>query len=425
MTQTKLSEEEINIQPPKSSFKKHFRVFWVAALVCVSFYAGVFYSQYKVSKTNKTSVIGDLLIESHKKDQPKDVDFNLFWEAWNLVSEKYVDPSKIDKNKMIYGAISGMVKSLGDPFSEFMNPEESQAFSADLQGTFEGIGTEIGVKNDILTVIAPIEGTPADKAGIKAGDMIIKIDDAVTTDMSVDEAVSKIRGPRGTEVKLTILREKNGDPKEITITRDTINVKSAKVEFKDGEIAVLRISKFGDDTTFELNRSATEILSRKAKGIIVDLRNNPGGYLETAVDAASKFIPRDKLVVSEENRDGSKKEYKALGGDLLNGIPAVILVNSGSASASEILAGALRDNLEAKLVGKKTFGKGSVQELEKMAGGSSLRITIARWLTPNGEYIMEKGLNPDIEVDLTDDDYNRGRDPQMDKALEILREETK
>ena len=391
MNQVKLPEES-NTHPSRNPFRKHFRFFLIIVLLCASFYGGVFYSQYKAAKTNRTDIIQDLLLENHRKDQPNEVNSDLFWEAWNLVTEKYVDPSKVDKNKMLYGAISGMVKSLGDPFSSFMNPEESQQFSEDMQGTFEGIGTEIGLKNDILTVIAPIEGTPADQAGLKAGDMILKIDDTMTTDMSVDEAVAKIRGQKGTSVKLTILREKNGSPKEISIVRDTINVKSVKIDFKDSGIAVIKISKFGDDTSFEFNRVANEAVSRKASGIILDLRNNPGGYLETAVETASKFIPEDALVVSEEDRGGKRNEYKAEGGDILKGIPVTVLVNGGSASASEILAGALRDDLGAKLVGNKTFGKGSVQQLEKMTGGSSLRITIARWLTPKGDYIMEKGI---------------------------------
>lgn len=415
-----MNAESNNINTP---FRRHFKVFVVVVLLCVSFYAGVFYSQFKTPKENKTGLIDNLLAENHVKDQPKDVDFNLFWEVWNLVNEKYVDPSKINKNKMIYGAIAGMVKSLGDPFSGFMTPEESRQFADDLQGTFEGIGMEVGMKNDILTVIAPLEGTPAQRAGIKAGDMLLKIDDTVTTDMTVDEAVSKIRGPRGTEVRLTVLREKNGTPKEITIVRDTINVKSVKLEFKDEGIAVLRISKFGDDTTLEVSKAANEILGRKSRGIVIDLRSNPGGYLESAVDVASKFIPSGKLVVSEEDRGGAKKEYKSRGGNLLNGIPVVVLVDGGSASASEILAGALRDDLGAKLIGKKTFGKGSVQQLENLTGGSSLRITIARWLTPAGEYIMEKGISPDIEIEPAEDDPNGDLDLQMEKALEVLKGE--
>lgn len=408
-----------------SGFRKHFKVFVVVILLCVSFYGGFSYSQYKTAKTSTSGILQNILAKNISGDQPKDVNFGLFWEAWNLINKKYVDTTKVDKDKMIYGAISGMVKSLGDPFSSFMNPEESQQFSDDMQGNFDGIGVEIGMKNDILTVISPIEGTPGANAGLRSGDRIIKIDDKMTTDMSVDEAVSMIRGPKGTEVVLTILREKDSNPKEIKIIRDTISVKSVKLEFKDNGIAWIKISKFGDDTDTEFNKAVNQILSNSSKGIILDMRNNPGGYLETAVDISSKFIPEGNIVVSEEERDGGKREYKARGGDILNGIPIVILVNGGSASASEITAGALRDDLGAPLIGKKTFGKGSVQQLEKLTGDSTLRITIARWLTPNGEYIMEKGLDPDIDVELTDEDYNKDHDPQLDKAIETLKEKMK
>lgn len=414
--------EQINNTQGKSKFRKHFRVFVVVLLVSISFFAGVYYAEYKAAKNNKNAVLENLLIKSHDKEKPQNVDFGLFWEAWNLVNEKYVDKSKLDQTKMIYGAISGMIKAVGDPFSGFMNPDETQAFSEDMEGTFEGIGLEIGMKNEILTVIAPLEGTPAAKAGLRAGDKILKIGDEITTDMTVDQAVAKIRGPKGTEVKLTILRNGDSEPKEIKMTRDTISVKSVKLEMKDGDIAVARISKFGDDTTAEFTKAATQIITQKSKGIILDIRNNPGGYLESAIDISSKFIPAGKTVVSEETSDGSKKAYEARGGSILSGIPVVVLMNSGSASASEITAGALRDELGAVLVGKKTFGKGSVQQLEKLSGGSSLRITIARWLTPNGDYIMERGIDPNVDVGLTDDDYNNDRDPQMDRALEILKE---
>lgn len=406
-------------------FKKHFKIFIIIVLLCVSFFAGVFWDKYAASKTATTGSIENLLVKGHGKNQPTSVDFGLFWEAWNLLDEKYVDTSKLDQEKMIYGAISGMVKAVGDPFSSFMDPEESRQFSQDLEGTFDGIGVEIGMKNEILTVISPIDGSPAAKAGLKAGDKILKIGDALTTDMSIDEAVSKIRGPRGTEISLTVLRNGDEDPKELKITRETINVKSVTLEFKDGDIALIKITKFGDDTTTEMNRAANLAVSQKARGVLLDLRNNPGGYLESAIDVSSKFVPRGKIVVSEEQRNGQKKDYAARGGDILGNLPIVVLVNAGSASASEITAGALRDNLKTALVGKKTFGKGSVQELEKLSGGSSLRITIARWLTPNGEYIMEKGIDPTVDIDLTDDDYNNDRDPQLDKALEIMREKLK
>jgi len=412
-------ETEIsNGKPPKN--RRHFKTFIVIILVCASFFAGAFYDKHLSSKSASSNTIESLLVNGPNKDQPKNVDFSLFWEAWNLINDKYVDTTKIDQQKMIYGAISGMVKSIGDPFSSFMDPEESKQFSQELEGTFEGIGVEIGMKSDILTVISPLAGSPAEKAGLKAGDKILKVGDKLTSDMTVDEAVSLIRGPKGTDISLTILHEKSSAPVEVKITRDQINVKSVTLDWKNNNIAVIKISKFGDDTVSGMNQAASQVVSQKAKGVILDLRNNPGGYLEAAVEVSSEFIPKGKVVVSEEERGGGKKEYDARGGDILGGIPVVVLVNSGSASASEITAGALRDDLGAQLIGKKTFGKGSVQELEKLSGGSNLRVTVARWLTPNGDYIMEKGIDPTIDVDLTDADYNNNRDPQMDKALEVL-----
>ncbi|MFA6285295.1 MAG: S41 family peptidase [Parcubacteria group bacterium] len=413
---------EKNNEPKK--IRRNFKTFGLVILISVSFFAGSLFNKYTTSKSKSPVTIESLLVKSHDTSQPSDVDFSLFWEAWNLLNDNYVDTTKLDRQKMIYGAISGMVKAVGDPFSSFMNPDESQQFSQDLEGTFEGIGVEIGMKNDILTVISPLESSPGEKAGLRAGDKILKIGDKLTTDMTVDEAVSLIRGQKGTEITLMILHEKSTSPIEIKIIRDQINVKSVKLEFKDNGIAVIKISKFGDDTTSGMNQAANQIVSQKAKGVILDLRNNPGGYLESAIDISSKFIPAGKVVVSEEERgaqNGGKKDFSARGGDILGSIPVVVLVNGGSASASEITAGALRDDLNAPLIGKKTFGKGSVQELEKLVGGSTLRVTIARWLTPNGDYIMEKGIDPTIDVDLTENDYNNNRDPQMDKALEVIK----
>ena len=415
---------EINNQKPKK-YRGHFKLFAILLLISISFYAGTLYNKYRSSRSTSSNAIESLLVKSHDNQQPQNVDFSLFWEAWNILNDKYVDTTKLDQQKMIYGAISGMVKAVGDPFSSFMDPEESQQFSQDLEGTFEGIGIEIGMKNDILTVISPLADSPAEKAGLRAGDKILKIGDKLTTDMTIDEAVSMIRGPKGSEISLTILHEKSSNPFEVKIVRDQINVKSVRLEWKDNGIAVVKISKFGDDTVSGMNQAASQIVSQKAKGIILDLRNNPGGYLEAAIDVSSKFIPQGKTVVSEEERGAGKKDYPARGGDILDGIPVVVLVNGGSASASEITAGALRDDLGTELIGKKTFGKGSVQELEKLTGGSNLRVTIARWLTPNGDYIMEKGIDPTIDVDLTDADYNADRDPQMDKAMEVIQGEIK
>ena len=398
---------------PKPPFRKHFKFFAVIILLCISFFGGISYNKYSSAKSSSKGTIETLLAKGNGKEQPKDVDFGLFWESWNLLNDKYVDTSKLDKQKMIYGAISGMVKSIGDPFSSFMDPAASQQFSNDLGGTFEGIGVEIGVKSDILTVISPLDGSPAQIAGLRAGDKILKIGDKLATEMTIDEAVNSIRGPKGTEISLTILHDKSTSPIEVKITRDQINVKSVKLEWKDNNIAVIKISKFGDDTVSGMNQAANQAVSQKAKGVILDLRNNPGGYLEAAVEVSSQFVPKDKLIVSEEERGGGKKEYTGRGGNILGNIPVVVLVNGGSASASEITAGALRDDLQTPLIGKKTFGKGSVQELEKLTGGSNLRVTIARWLTPNGDYIMEKGIDPTIDIDLTDADYNNNKDLMM------------
>lgn len=418
-----METEEKSDKPKK--IRRNFKTFALIILISVSFFAGSLFNKYTASKDTKSISIENLLVKSHDKSQPSNIDFSLFWEVWNLLNDKYVDTTKLDRQKMIYGAISGMVKAVGDPFSSFMDPSESRQFSQDLEGTFEGIGVEIGMKNDVLTVISPLDGSPAEKAGLRAGDKILKVGDKLTTDMTVDEAVSLIRGPKETEISLTILHEKSTSPIEVKIVRDKINVKSVKLEFKDNGIAVVKISKFGDDTTSGMNQAASQIVSQSAKGIILDLRNNPGGYLEAAIDVSSKFVPKGKLVVSEEEREGGKKDFPARGGDILGNLPVVVLVNGGSASASEITAGALRDDLDAPLIGKKTFGKGSVQELEKLIGGSTLRVTIARWLTPNGDYIMEKGIDPTIDVDLSDADYNNNRDPQMDKALEVIKEKIK
>ncbi len=403
--------------------KNRFKAFVVIVLMVASFFAGSAWNAYKHKSdySENAAKVNDLFNSYHNKKQPSDVDLSIFWEVWNIAQEKYIDKSKLDKEKLIYGAVTGMVKAIGDPFSNFLTPDETKSFAEDMQGSFEGIGVEIGMKNEVLTVIAPIEGSPGAKAGLKPGDKIIKINDDVTVDLSVEEAVKMIRGPKGTEVRLTVLSEGSEKPKEVSILRDIISIKSVRYEFKEnGKIAYVKIIKFGDDTTQLINSISNEIITAGAKGIIIDLRNNPGGYLETAVDVCSRFIPKGKLVVAEENYEGKRNEFNAKGGNILSSLPVVVLINNGSASASEIMAGALRDQLNVKLIGKKTFGKGSVQELEKLDDGSSLKITVAKWLTPKGESIMEKGLSPDIEVEMTENDVNQNRDPQLEKAIEIV-----
>lgn len=385
------------------SKKKIFFSFLVVVLIGISFYSGFFYGKLQC-----------------KICPPEEIDFSLFWEAYHKLQEKFVDKSKIDIQKIIYGAISGMVNSLGDPYTIFLTPEESKRFEEDVKGTFEGVGMEIGIKKGQLQVVAPLEGTPAQRAGIKAGDKILKIDDRTTENITLDEAVSLIRGPKGTKVRLTIFREGWEKEKEFEIVRDVILVPSLKWEMKDG-IIYLKIYQFSEIASFDFTRAAIEILNQPTQKMILDLRNNPGGYLEVAQDIAGWFLEEGKIVAIEDFGNGEKKEYKSDGPAKFLDYKIVILINGGSASGAEILAGALRDNRGILLIGEKSFGKGSVQELEKLSGGSSLKITVAKWLTPKGNLISDVGLEPDIKVEMTENDFNEEKDPQLEKAIEILK----
>ena len=354
---------------------------------------------------------------------PADVDFSLFWEAWKTVEEKYVDKEKINIQEMIYGAISGMIKSLNDPYTVFLKPEDAKRFIEDVKGTFEGVGMEIDIRDDQLQVIAPLEGTPAQKAGLRPGDIILKIDGKSIIDITIDEAVNLIRGPKGTEVILTIYRQEWEESKDIKIIRGVIDIPSLMLEIRDDQIAYLRLYHFSEKAASDFREAAIKILSSDAQKIILDLRNNPGGYLEVAQEIAGWFLEKGQLVAIEDfGESKEQKDHLAEGNAKLVSYAMVVLINKGSASGSEILAGALRDNRGVKIIGETSFGKGSVQELTKLKGSSSLKITIARWLTPNGEFIADKGLEPDIKVEMTAEDYEAGLDPQLDKAVEIIKE---
>ena len=355
----------------------------------------------------------------------KNVDFSLFWKVWDALGASYYDKSKLNPSKMVEGAISGMVAAIGDPYTVYLPPEENKVVEEDLQGSFGGVGIQIGFKGKQLAVIAPMPDTPAEKAGIKAGDFILAIKDEkkkidkTTGGMSLPEAVQIIRGPAGSEVTLTLLRDGQNEPIEVKLVRADIKVPSVILTFegRNKDIAYLKLLKFGGETENEWNNAVSKIISNNTKGIILDLRNNPGGYLQGAVDIASDFLKLGTVVVSQEV-NGKKDDFKTSRLPRLPRYPLVILVNEGSASASEILAGALRDQAEVKLVGKTTFGKGTIQEPKTINGGAGLHITIARWLTPKGEWVNEKGLKPDIEVD---DKPDTTEDEQFNKALEVLK----
>lgn len=411
----------------KKILKIILKVVVMAAIVGASFGAGLYLpgrnEAIKRLATGEAVYAGQVL---GKYSQPKrgyltqDENFSLFWDVWDALKKEYVDKSKLNEKELFYGAIKGMVASVGDPYTVFMDPKTAQEFESDMAGTFEGIGAEIGIRKDTLTVIAPLADSPAAQAGLRAGDKIYAIDGKSTAGITIDEAVNKIRGPKGTVVKLTILREGMEQAKEIPITRSTITVKSVTgEEVKGKDIYKITITNFNDDTKDLFEKEVLNVLAKNPKGIILDLRNNPGGYLDTAIDVASEWIDNG-LIVTEKFSQDKKNDFSATGHARLKDYKTVILVNEGSASASEIVAGALKDHGKATLVGKTTFGKGSVQTLESLDDGSSLKVTVAKWMTPNGYNINEVGIKPDVEVDMTQADYDSGKDPQLDKAIEIL-----
>ena len=388
--------------------KQIFIPIFLILVVLASFNIGVWFGQ--IQKTCKVCA-------------PEELDFSLFWEALNKIQEKYVGKDSLDTQAMIYGAVAGMVESLDDPYTVFLNPEDAKVFAEDVKGSYEGVGMEIGVRKGQLQVIAPLQGTPAQKAGLKTGDKIMKIDGELTLDMTIDEAVSKIRGPKGTEVTLTIYREQQEETKEIKIVRQVIEIPSMEWELREDNIAYIKLYHFSGQASYDFSKIAIEILNSPADKIILDLRNNPGGYLGVAQDVAGWFLEKGEVVLIEDfGKDEEQKLYKAEGNARLSSYPIVILINQGSASGSEILAGALRDNRAIKLIGETSFGKGSIQELTGLQGDSSLKITTAKWLTPNGDSITDKGLEPDIEIEMTDEDYEQDKDPQLDKAIEIIKQ---
>ncbi len=353
------------------------------------------------------------------KGEPKEIDFSLYGQVWSLLSQDFVNKDKLNSQEMFYGSLRGLVGSMNDPYTIFMDPKETKEFSADMAGTFEGIGAEIALKNNLITVVAPLDGMPAQKAGIKAGDKIFAINGTSTAGFTTDAAVRLIRGPKGTKVKLSIMRTGFEKPKDFEISREIIVVKSVKVEFRKDGLAVLRISSFGDDTLNLFEDAVKQIQAKKPKGLILDLRNNPGGYLDAAVAISSEWVSSGR-VVTEKFSDGTVKNYQSNGNGRLENIPTAVLVNGGSASASEIVSGALLDLKKGTIIGEKTFGKGSVQSIRELPDGSSVKVTVAKWLTPAGNSINDTGIAPMVEVKLSADDFNKNLDPQLNKAVEVL-----
>jgi carboxyl-terminal processing protease len=349
-------------------------------------------------------------------------DFNPFWKAWNVLNDKSIYKNNINDQERVWGAISGLASSLGDPYTVFFPPKENKTFAEEIKGSFEGIGAEIGIKDKILTIIAPLKDTPAWKSGLKAGDKIIKIDETMTNDMSIDEAIDLIHGPKGTTVKITVLRSGENDTREFNIIRDTILIPTLDTELRDDGIFIIKLYSFTENSDLLFKDALIKFVNSKSNKLILDLRGNPGGYLGSAVNIASWFIDEGKTILIEDNGNGSKEKiYRSHGPRIFSDeLSFVVLVDGGSASSSEILAGALSEHKVATLIGEKTYGKGSVQELVKITEDTSLKITVANWYTPNRISISLEGLQPDIKVPLTLKDFENKKDPQLNKAIQIL-----
>lgn len=403
-------------------FKKQHIEIIVLFLVIVASISGAFYLGYQrgTEKPKTVLIEGVSDINGGNKDA---VDFGLFWNAWQLLKEKYVGNKNLDNKNLIYGAISGVFDSLGDDYTVFMPPSDAKKFSEDISGEFSGIGAQIDVRDKQLMVVSPLKDSPAEKFGLKPMDKILEINSTSTAGMSVDDAVKIIRGKKDTAVVLTIMRDGWTEPKDISIIRDTIQIPTIDWEIKDGDIAYVRLYNFYEKAPYLFYQMAMDFAQENPQGIILDLRNDPGGYLDVAINLAGWFMENGNTVVSEEFGSGEKQVYTSYGNGYLKDLPIVVLINEGSASASEILAGALRDIRGAKLVGKKSFGKGTVQQVEQLPDGSLAKITVAHWRLPEGQLIDKNGLEPDYEVDVNDDDISAGRDVQLDKALEVIKKE--
>lgn len=413
------------------------RTLQIILVIVVAFLTGYYVGVSKISfdwkgYTPKISVVS--------KEPPASistVDFAPFWNVWQKVINSYYDKEAIDSKKLLNGAISGMVQSLGDPYTVYLPPVQNDNFKQGMAGQFEGIGAELGMKDKQIIVVAPIDGMPAQKAGIKAGDEILKVNDQPTTGWTLSQTVEKIRGPKGTKVVLSVLQKGGNKSKEISIMRGTITVKSAtgwikKIKDIDSvkstslnseeKIMYLRLSQFGDHTNQEwlslINTLSLEMKKNgEVKGAILDLRNNPGGYLNDATFIASEFLSKG-IIVMQEKSPGDRITFSVSRNGLLIDMPIVVLINKGSASASEIVAGALRDHRKIKLIGETSFGKGTIQQAEDLGDGAGLHVTVAKWLTPNGTWVHGKGLAPDIPVSLNEKDP--ADDTQLEKAIEEL-----
>lgn len=355
-------------------------------------------------------------------DPASEIDLTLLWGVWKLLLKHYIDPVALEPRSMFFGAVRGLVAAVGDPYTTFMTPEENEDFRESLDGELQGIGAELTVRDGQVIIVSPLKGSPAERAGLQPEDIVVEVDGASVVGQSLSEVVQKIRGPKGTKVTIGVLREDEAKILSFTITREEIKVPSVSFEVKEtesGSVAYLEVNQFGDDTIEEVAEVLRGLREDEVSGLVLDLRFNGGGYLDGAVDMTSLFLEKGK-VVSVQRRTGEPQHHYVSGRPLLTSLPLVILINEASASASEIVAGALQDHERAKVIGKKSFGKGTVQEVMDLPGGSSLRVTVAKWLTPSGKDLSADGVHPDIEVEFEEEDRGAGRDPQLEAALAAI-----
>lgn len=355
-------------------------------------------------------------------DPEQQVDLTLFWTVWRTAMQNYVEPSEIDNREMYYGAITGLVEGIGDPYSTFFTPKENEEFRDALGGRLEGIGAEMTERDGLIVVVSPLNGSPAKEAGLQPEDIVIAVDGEPIDTLNFLEVIAKIRGPKGTDVTLTIVRPDANEQLELTITRDAITVPSVELTFEEsdeGNVAIIAVNQFGALTTREMRNAIEQIAERDdVAGAIVDLRYNGGGYLEGAVEMASFFVEGTPTIVTVERRNGNDVKHNASGRPLAPELPLIILINQGTASASEIVAGSLQDLDRATVIGTQSFGKGTVQELFEFPDGSSIRLTVAHWLTTNGRNLAKEGVTPDIEME--DDPETTDIDEQLERALREL-----
>lgn len=351
-------------------------------------------------------------------------DFTLFWQVYDSIQQNYYDKSKIDGKKILYGAIQGMVGSLGDPYTTFLTPDQNKQSQDYLSGTYEGVGIQLGYKDSKMVVMAPLDGSPAKAAGVRSGDLVLKIADKTTTNMTLDDAVTLIRGKAGTAIDLTLAHDGATSSYTTHLVRAQIQLKTAMFTDKGNGVGYIKISQFSSNTSQEWDAAVDEALKAGEKSLVLDVRDDPGGYLTAAVHVGSEFIANGPIVKQDEG--GKVTDATADHSGRLLGIPVVVLVNKGSASASEIVSGALQDAGRGTLVGEQSFGKGTIQEVDDIpcnsSGGAvcpSLHLTIAKWLTPKGRWIHGIGLTPDVKVAMTDDDFKAGNDPQLDRAIQL------